>query len=105
QSPLNMNASTLVFLISLVLSASAMAQSSTVPTTRLGVTTLVLAADVSNEGAAPAPDSRVRVPPLEQVRLLVPEGWSHPIQWTKDGRTIPGANARVLDIPLASSTD
>jgi hypothetical protein len=70
-----------------------------------GITTLTLGADVANGIVAPAPGSRVRVPPLERVTLLVPEGWSYSIQWTKDGKAIPGATGRSYLIPLATTAD
>ena len=70
-----------------------------------GATTLTLGADVANGIVAPAPGSRVRVPPLEQVVMLVPDGWPHPIQWTKDNQPIAGATGRSYVIPLATTVD
>ena len=70
-----------------------------------GITTLTLGADVANGIIAPAPSSRVRVPPLEQVRLLVPEGWSYPIQWTKDNKPMASATGRSYPIALAATSD
>lgn len=72
---------------------------------RAGITALLLGSDVGNGVALPAPGSRVRVPLYEEVRLLVPEGWSHPIQWTKDDQPIAGATGRAYIIPLATPAD
>ncbi len=70
-----------------------------------GVTTLVMGADTGN-GVIPAlPGSRVRVPPLEQVKILAPEGWPLPAQWMKDGKPILGATGSSYTIPFATSAD
>ena len=78
-----------------------------------GVTRLTMGIDISNGIIAPAPASRVRVPPLECVVISgLPQPsdsdfgpGAGPFQWTKDGQPIPGATEPTLIIPLASSTD
>jgi hypothetical protein len=93
-----------LWLITAALAAPSFAQIN-IPVRPSGVTTLLLASDVANGIIGPAPGSRVRVPPLEQLRLVVPEGWTHSIQWTKDGKTIAGATGRVYTIPLTTTSD
>lgn len=71
-------------------------------------TTLVMGVDVSNGFVPPAPPSRVRVPPSDQVVMLfMGAGGSIPpaIQWTKDGKAIPGATTATLTIPFATGAD
>jgi hypothetical protein len=70
-----------------------------------GITTVLLIADVGNGIIAAPPGSRMTVPPLEEVRLVVPEGWPYSIQWRKNNQPIPNATNRILTIPLATSTD
>ncbi|HEX2099979.1 MAG TPA: hypothetical protein VHF69_04925 [Candidatus Synoicihabitans sp.] len=49
--------------------------------------------------------SRVRVPPLESVRMQVPDWVPEPIQWTKDQTAIPGATGRTLELHAAAASD
>lgn len=93
-----------IFALVAVLSFAA-AASSVVAQTPLGVTTLTMNFDVSNGIVAPAAASRVSVPYYEKVQLQVPSGWSHPIQWTKDGVAIAGATSATLTLPWAMAAD
>lgn len=68
-----------------------------------GYTTLTLHGDISNGFVPPAPPSHVRVPPYENVRLQVPEGWNSPIQWTKNGKALAGATERALTLSAITS--
>ncbi len=68
-------------------------------------TTLTMNLDVSNGIVAPAGPSRVRVPPGENVVLVLPDAWTYPIQWTKNGVAIAGATSRTLSIIAAGSGD
>ena len=71
-----------------------------------GSTTLTLGGNISSGGTDPLDaGSRVRIPPYDSVTLQVPAEWSFAMQWTKDGKPIPGATDRKLTIPLATAAD
>jgi hypothetical protein len=70
-----------------------------------GATTLTLSGDIGNGVVPPGRGSRVRVPPYDNVTLQVPADWTFALQWTKDGKPIPGATGRTLTIALATTAD
>lgn len=72
---------------------------------RRGITTLVMGVETFDGVAPLSSKSRVRVPRYEQVTLMMPADWPHPIQWRKSGRPIPGATSRTFVIPLTASSD
>ena len=77
---------------------------------RAGRTTLAMTSDIVNGIAAPPGPSRVRVPPGEQVQLMLSEaiGLSDPpteVQWTKDGEPIPGATKAILALGAVTTKD
>jgi hypothetical protein len=87
------------------LAACGVACSTSAQSPRGGITTLVLGLDVANGIVAPAPGSRVRVPPGEEVHLKAPVGWDYPSQWTKNGAAIAGATGSTLTLSLVTSSD
>lgn len=89
----------------LALSATVTFASSAPEDTRPATTTLVMGLDIVNGIIAQGAPSRVRVPPLEDVRLQVPESFPYAIQWTKDGHAIPGANEDTYTILDAGAGD
>jgi hypothetical protein len=70
-----------------------------------GATTLVMGTDIANGIAPPVPASRVSVPTGEYVTMQLPEYWSAPVQWRKDGVPIPGATTHTLIIPWTTGGD
>lgn len=92
-------------LLSLLLPLSLGAAIAEPEDTRPARTTLVMGLDIANGIVAPGAPSRVRVPPLEHVDLQVPADFPYKIQWTKDGREIPGATEPVFTILNASAGD
>ena len=75
-----------------------------------GVTRLSMGIDVSNGIIAPAPASRVRVPPNECVVIsrtdfTGDDSAGSVAFWTKDGETISGGDGNTLTIPLTTSAD
>lgn len=85
--------------------AAALADTTDVPRLPAGITTLVMASDVGNGFAPPAPGSRVTVPYYEEVRMRAPEGWAYPIQWTKNDKPITGATEPVLTLRFVTQAD
>lgn len=61
--------------------------------------------DVTNGIVPLAPPSHVRVPPAEYVVISLPDSWTYPIQWTKDGKPITGATNRTLALAPATTGD
>lgn len=95
----------LCLLASILGASTALAQSVTFPQ---HATTLVMAVDVANGIAPPAPPSRVRVPPSDRVVMVFSNSGpasAAAIQWTKDGAAIPGATTATLIIPFAAGSD
>jgi hypothetical protein len=68
-------------------------------------TQLVMGVGVVNGIVAIAGPSHVRVPPGENVLMALPESWTYPIQWTKNGKPIAGATGRAFGILVATSGD
>lgn len=62
----------------------------------LRVTNLVLTAHMM--GDVSIPESRVFVPPLEEVTLFAPLDWGPAYQWTRNGATIEGAVGNRLGL-------
>lgn len=76
-----------------------------VPVRAANLTTLVMNLDIANGIVAPAGPSRVRVPPGEVVRLVLPAEWPGTIQWRKNGEPIPGATGSMLVLGAVTTAD
>jgi hypothetical protein len=85
--------------------AAAQIQPQIPPSWLRGATALTLSAGFDGGIVPPGAGSRVCVPPYDSVLLQVPAEWSFAMQWTKDGKPIPGATDRTLLIPLATAAD
>lgn len=68
-------------------------------------TTLVMGRDFANGIIPAAGPSRVSVPPGEAVWMTLLAKPSVPIQWTKDGKAIPGATTETYVISYATTAD
>ncbi|HNC23234.1 MAG TPA: immunoglobulin domain-containing protein [Opitutaceae bacterium] len=69
------------------------------------VTILTMNLDIANGIVAPAGPSRVRVPPGESVRLVLPPEWPAAIQWRKNGQPISGATNATLVLGNVTTAD
>lgn len=75
----------------------------TLPFPESGVVRLLLGMDVTNGFRPPEGPARVRVASLQNVLLVAPAEWTHPVQWMKDGGPIAGATDRTYSIPVATA--
>ncbi|MBS0663711.1 MAG: hypothetical protein JSR48_10645 [Verrucomicrobia bacterium] len=88
-------------LVCLLLGLTALA----VPGQAANVTIITMNLDIANGFVPPAGPSRVRVPPGESVRLVLPPEWPAAIQWRRNGQPIPGATNSTLVLGNVTTAD